>query len=188
AIVIGTAVRGRHIVEAISWGLIASIVINLLTGLASVSDMLVFKAPQDAGIAQSFSFLPFIELVESGQTGVGGSLYTGAAGFFSLIVLTLLIVAGAQILVRGGGFEAMQDLLLGTVATSVRRAEVTMVLGTAAVNAMITINTAAEIAIAPYIARIGERFNINGYRRANILDANTSALGYIFPWGGGLLA
>src|SRR5699024_3268997 len=67
AIVIGTAVRGRHIVEAISWGLIASIVINLLTGLASVSDMLVFKAPQDAGIAQSFSFLPFIELVESGQ-------------------------------------------------------------------------------------------------------------------------
>ena len=54
-----------------------------------------------------------------------------------------------------------------------------MVLGTAAINGMITINTAAEIAIAPYIARIGEKFNINGYRRANILDANTSALGYI---------
>jgi Na+/H+ antiporter NhaC len=63
-----------------------------------------------------------------------------------------------------------------------------MVLGTAMVNATITINTAAEIAIAPYIARIGERFNLNGYRRANILDANTSALGYIFPWSGGVLA
>jgi Na+/H+ antiporter NhaC len=63
-----------------------------------------------------------------------------------------------------------------------------MVLGTATVNAAITINTAAEIAIAPYISRLGTRFNINGYRRANILDANTSALGYIFPWGGGVLA
>ena len=62
-----------------------------------------------------------------------------------------------------------------------------MVGGTGLVNAMITINTAAEIAIAPYIARIGERFNINGYRRANILDANSSALGYIFPWSGGVL-
>ncbi|RDZ93054.1 sodium:proton antiporter, partial [Haloferax sp. Atlit-6N] len=72
--------------------------------------------------------------------------------------------------------------------TTVRRAETTMVLGTALVNAMITINTAAEIAIAPYIKTLGRRFNINGYRRANILDANTSALGYIFPWGGGLLA
>jgi Na+/H+ antiporter NhaC len=188
AVVIGTAIQGRHIVEAISWGLITSAVLNVVTGLASVSDMLVFRAPQNSGIAESLSFLPFIELVQSAETAVGGSLYTGAAGFFPLIVLTLLIVAGAQILVRGGAFEAMQDLLLGSVATSVRRAELTMVLGTASVNAMITINTAAEIAIAPYIARIGERFNINGYRRANILDANTSALGYIFPWGGGLLA
>jgi len=99
----------------------------------------------------------------------------------------LLIVAAAQVMIRGGGFEALQDWLLESVATSVRRAETSMVLGTAIVNAMITINTAAEIAIAPYIARLGERFNINGYRRANILDANTSALGYIFPWSGGLL-
>jgi Na+/H+ antiporter NhaC len=81
----------------------------------------------------------------------------------------------------------MQEILLNSVATGVRSAETTMVLGTAAVNGMITINTAAEIAISPYIARIGEKFNINGYRRANILDANTSALGYIFPWAGGVL-
>jgi Na+/H+ antiporter NhaC len=29
--------------------------------------------------------------------------------------------------------------------------------------------------------------NLNAYRRANILDANTAALGYIFPWSGGVL-
>ncbi|EMA46277.1 Na+/H+ antiporter NhaC family protein [Halococcus saccharolyticus] len=187
-VVIATAVRGRHIVEAVSWGILTSAVLNVGLGLASVSDMIVFQAPRDAGLAQSLSFLPFVELVDSGQAAVAGSIYTGALGFFPLIVLTLLIVAGARILVRGGGFAVIQDWLLETFATTVRRAELTMVLGTAGVNSMITINTAAEIAIAPYIARIGERFNINAYRRANILDANTSALGYIFPWGGGVLA
>jgi Na+/H+ antiporter NhaC len=187
AAVIGTAVAGRHIVEAISWGIVVAFVFNLVFGLAEFSDMLVFRASQDLGIAQDLAFLPFVELVEAGETGVGGSLYAGAQGFFPLIVLTLLIVAGAQIMIRGGGFRAIQEWLLNSVATTVRKAELTMVLGTAFVNSMITINTAAEIAIAPYIARLGERFNINAYRRANILDANTSALGYIFPWSGGVL-
>jgi Na+/H+ antiporter NhaC len=187
AAVIGTAVAGRHIVEAISWGIIVAFVFNIALGLAPMSEMILFQAPENVGIAQSLSFLPFLELVPAGEAGVTGSIYTGAAGFFPLIVLVLLIVAGAQIMIGGGGFQALQDWLLRSVATSVRRTELTMVLGTAIVNAMITINTAAEIAIAPYIARLGERFNINGYRRANILDANTSALGYIFPWSGGVL-
>ncbi|MXR21567.1 Na+/H+ antiporter NhaC family protein [Halobacterium sp. PCN9] len=186
-VVIGTAVAGRHIIEAISWGIIVAFIFNVVFGLASVSDMVVFNAPENLDIAQSLAVLPFVELVDAGSTGVGGSFYSGAQGFFPLIVLVLLIVAGAQIMIRGGGFQAIQDWLLESVATTVRRAEITMVFGTALVNAMITINTAAEIAIGPYIARLGERFNINGYRRANILDANTAALGYIFPWSGGVL-
>ncbi|WP_435179670.1 Na+/H+ antiporter NhaC family protein [Halorussus sp. AFM4] len=188
-VVIVTAVAGRHIVEAISWGLVVAVAANLLFGLASLSEMLLFQAPANVELAQRLSVLPIVTTVPatSDRIAVSGAFYDGAAGFFPLIVLTLLIVAGARIMIRGGGFAAIQDWLLSRVATSVRRAETTMVLGTASVNAMITINTAAEIAIAPYVARIGERFNINGYRRANILDANTSALGYIFPWAGGVL-
>ncbi|MFH5797723.1 Na+/H+ antiporter NhaC family protein [Haladaptatus sp. CMAA 1911] len=189
-IVIVTAVSGRHIVEAISWGLVFAIIVNVVTGLAPIQKMLVFYAPTNGPLASTFGFLPFVQTVavNADNAGtVGGSLYSGASGFFPLIVLTLLIVAGAQIMIRGGGFEALQNFLLKSVATNVRRAETTMVLGTAGVNAMITINTAAEIAIAPYVARIGKRFNVNGYRRANILDANSSAMGYIFPWGGGVL-
>ena len=180
-IVIYTAIRGRHIVEAISWGIIAAIVFNLVFGLSSVSDIVAFTVTEPS----AWTALPFV--VVGDAAGVGGSLYGGALGFFPLIVLTLLIVAMARIMIQGGGFQVLQEMLLNTVATGVRSAEVTMVVGTAAINGMITINTAAEIAISPMIARIGEKFNINGYRRANILDANTSALGYIFPWAGGVL-
>lgn len=185
--VIGTAVAGRHIVEAISWGIVVAAAFNLAFGLASVAEMVILRAPETPGVARSLVGLPFVELVPAGATGVGGSLYTGAQGFFPLIVLVLLIVAGAQVMIRGGGFAALQDWLLDSVATSVRRAETAMVFGTALVDAIITINTAAEIAIGPYVTRPGERFNINGYRRANILDATTAALGYIFPWSGGVL-
>ncbi|MDS0292904.1 Na+/H+ antiporter NhaC family protein [Halogeometricum luteum] len=192
AVVIATAVAGRHIIEAVSWGLLLSAVLNVVLGLAPVSAMLAFEASQESGLVQAVDALPilgaFVVPVAPGETAVAGSLYAGALGFFPLIVLVLLIVAGAQVMQRGGAFDAILTFLLDSVATTVRRAETTMVLGTALVNAMITINTAAEIAIAPYIRTLGRRFNINGYRRANILDANTSALGYIFPWGGGLLA
>ncbi|RDI70575.1 Na+/H+ antiporter NhaC family protein [Halopelagius longus] len=192
AVVIVTAVQGRHIIEAVSWGLLISVALNLLLGLATPAEMVAFEASRASGLVQTMDAIPvvgaFVVPVEPGNTAVSGSLYTGASDFFPLIVLVLLIVAGAEVMQVGGAFEAIQTFLLERVATTVRRAETTMVLGTALVNAMITINTAAEIAIAPYIKTLGRRFNINGYRRANILDANTSALGYIFPWGGGLLA
>lgn len=187
AMVIVTAIRGRHIIEAISWGLIAAILINLVFGLAAGSDILVFRVPEDTWAGATFGNWPLIETVAVGQAGVGGSIYNGAVGFAELAVLILLVIASAHIMIRGGGFHALQEWLLGTVARTVRSAEMVMVTVTASINAAITINTAAQIAVAPYIATIGKRFNINGYRRANILDANTSALGYIFPWAGGVL-
>ena len=186
-VVIVTAVMGRHIIEAVSWGLVVAILFNVLFGLAPLSDILLFSVPETSVVAGAVGALPIAEVVATGEGGVSGSIYSGAEGFFPLIVLVLLIIAASEIMIRGGGFEAIQDWLLDHVATGVRSAETTMVIGTAFVNSMITINTAAEIAIAPYIARIGQQYNINGYRRANILDANTSALGYIFPWAGGVL-
>ncbi len=186
-VVIVTAVLGRHIIEAVSWGLIVAILFNVIFGLAPLSDVLVFRVPDTSIASDAAASLPVVAIVESGNASVGGSIYNGAAGFFPLIALVLLIIAGSEIMIRGGAFAAIQEFLLRNVATTVRKAETTMVMGTAFVNSMITINTAAEIAIAPYIARIGQKYNINAYRRANILDANTSALGYIFPWAGGVL-
>jgi Na+/H+ antiporter NhaC len=186
-IVIFSAIRGRHIIEAISWGLIAAIIVNVAFGLAAGTDMLVFRVAADSWAGANFAHWPLVEAVPAAAAGVGGSLYAGAIGYAELVVLILLVLAGAHIMIRGGGFHALQEWLLARVARTVRSAEMTMVIATAGINAAITINTAAQIAIAPYIATIGKRFNLNGYRRANILDANTSALGYIFPWAGGVL-
>ena len=188
AMVIGTAVAGRHIVEAISWGIVTAIVLNIVLGLSSIQEIVVFRAPADAPLSEPLAFLPILEVVDDPEAvGVGGSILEGAVGFFALSILVLLIIAAAQIMIRGGAFQAILDWSIENLATNVRNAELTMVGSAALINAVITINTAAEVAIGPYISKIGERFNLNGYRRANILDAQTAALGYIFPWSGGVL-
>ncbi|WP_049922156.1 Na+/H+ antiporter NhaC family protein [Halopiger djelfimassiliensis] len=188
-VVIGAAVAGRHIVEAISWGIVFAIVFNLSLGLMDVDGIVSFNAPADAPVAEPLEFLPILTIVEDADAvGVGGSLINGAAGFFELAILVLLIIAAAQIMIRGGAFQAILDWSISHLATNVRNAELTMVGSAALINAVITINTAAEVAIGPYISKIGERFNLNGYRRANILDGQTAAMGYIFPWSGGVLA
>ncbi|MFC6726671.1 Na+/H+ antiporter NhaC family protein, partial [Halobium palmae] len=59
-VVILTAVAGRHIIEAISWGLVLSAVLNVLlgwTGLVDVrvTDMVVFNAPETSGVASTLA-------------------------------------------------------------------------------------------------------------------------------------
>ena len=39
----------------------------------------------------------------------------------------------------------------------------------------------------PILDALGSSQRLHPYRRANMLDAVTSAIGYIFPWGGGVL-
>ncbi len=187
--VIGAAVAGRHIVEAISWGIVIAIVFNLGFRLTGLGDIVMFNAPEDAPLAGPLEALPVLTIVEDPDAvGVTGSLMAGVSGFLELSILVLLIIGAAQIMIRGGAFEVLLEWSLENLATNVRNAELTMVGTAALINAIITINTAAEVAIGPYISKIGERFNLNGYRRANILDGQTAAMGYIFPWSGGVLA
>ena len=83
--------------------------------------------------------------------------------------------------------EVMTRALMRWINGIVRRAELAIWGIVALLNSAITINTAAEIAAAPFVKEIGEKYSIHRYRRANMLDAMTSALGYIFPWGAPVL-
>src|SRR5699024_12104697 len=95
--VIFTAIAGRHIIEAISWGLIVAIIVNLVFGLAPGTDMLVFNVAEGGWAAATFGSWALVEVVAGADAGVGGSLYDGALGFADLAVLILLVIAGAQI-------------------------------------------------------------------------------------------
>jgi Na+/H+ antiporter NhaC len=166
ALVIFLALRGHHILVTLTWGILSALALEFALRLVEPSQILFFDPDRDI---------------------VGGALVDGIAGYVALSILVLLIVAGGHIMKLGGAMNAMVGGLGRLARGSVARAEVAMWSIVFSLNVFITINTAAEITAAPVISQLGKRFKLHPYRRANMLDAVTSALGYIFPWGGGVL-
>jgi Na+/H+ antiporter NhaC len=125
--------------------------------------------------------------VNTETESLAGALIDGINGYVYLAVLILLIVAAGHIMKAGGAMQAAVGGLLKRAGQSVGRAEVSSWLIVFVLNVFITVNTAAEIAAAPFVRKLGVAFRIHPYRRANLLDATTSALGYIFPWSAAVL-
>jgi Na+/H+ antiporter NhaC len=166
ALVITLALRGFHIIVTLTWGVIIAAVMGRVFGLMTADQLFTLD-------------------LEARR--VGGALVTGITGYLSMSILILLIVAGGHIMKIGGALDAIVNNLARFAGRSVARGEAAMWSIIASLNVFITINTAAEITAAPVISQLGKRFRLHPYRRANMLDAVSSALGYIFPWGGGVL-
>ncbi len=166
-IVLYLALSGHHIITSLTWGIISGIVWIMIFPVGSISQVISFNPESD--------------------TIIEGALVNGIVGYMNMAILILLIVAAAHLLKLGGTMQVITKTLMKWIKNSVKRAELSMWAIVALLNSAITINTAAEIAAAPFVREIGEKYKIHSYRRANMLDAITSALGYIFPWGAPVL-
>ncbi|MFD2761135.1 Na+/H+ antiporter NhaC family protein [Lentibacillus juripiscarius] len=167
ALVLILALTGQHLLTSLTWGIIAAVPLIVMLNLGTFGDILSFNPDSDV-------------IVE-------GALVDGITGYFNMAILILLIVAAAHLLRLGGTMEAITGALVKWIKNSVRKAEVAIWGIVALLNSSITINTAAEIAAAPFVKELGTKYKIHRYRMANMLDAMTSALGYIFPWGAPVL-
>ncbi|UOQ92089.1 Na+/H+ antiporter NhaC family protein [Halobacillus shinanisalinarum] len=168
ALVLYLALSGHHLLTSLTWGIVASIVFIILSGTPLTEIIHIYK--DDAGNAV-----------------VDGALMSGIGGYFNMAILILFILAAAHLMEVAGTMEAIKDFFLKIINNVVKRAELSMYGIVAFLNVFITINTAAEIAAAPFVRKLGEEMNIHPYRRANFLDTVTSSLGYIFPWSAGVL-
>lgn len=168
ALVLYLALSGQHLLTSLSWGIVASIVFILLSGTP-------------------FTEVLHIYMNEAGDPVVEGALMSGIAGYFNMAILILFIMASAYLLEVAGTMEVIKNFFLRLIKNVTRRAEFSIFGIVALLNMFITINTAAEIAAAPFVRKLGKEMNIHPYRRANFLDTVTSSLGYIFPWSAGVL-
>src|SRR5699024_988987 len=160
ALVLILALSGQHLLTSLTWGILSAIVMILLSAPGTLGDIIRFNPDSD--------------------NVVQGALVSGLTGYFNMAILILLIVGSAHVMRLGGTMAAITNGLVKWIRNSVRRAELSIWAIVALLNSSITINTAAEIAAAPFVKEIGEKYQIHRYRRANMLDAVTSALGYIF--------
>jgi Na+/H+ antiporter NhaC len=176
-LVVFLALSGRHIMVSITWGIVVAVVLIVLSNLEFLSGL--FGKP----LAQVSALL----YVDNEKLAVTGALADGINGFLKMGILILFIVTSGHIMAVGGGLDSIKRAILRLVRGTVWRVELAMFSAVATLNVFITVNTAAEIAAAPFVTDLGKEFGIHPYRRANFLDAVSSAFGYIFPWSGGVL-
>jgi len=162
AIVVISALSGRHILESLIYGNISAIVFGLLNGKLALSA--VFHIPAKRGESTG--------LIESGISGVVGA-----------IIFALLVLAVTQVLVESGVMSAILAWAEKTIAKTVRQAESSIILVTILASIPIAANAPALLLVGPsFVKPIGERFNLAPARRANLMDCAVCTIFFILPW------
>lgn len=162
AIIIISALSGRHILESLIYGNVSAVIFGLINGNMTLSQ--VFHIPAQRGQSTG--------LIEDGISGVVGA-----------IIFALLVLAVTQVLVESGVMSAILVWAEKTIAKTVRQAEFSIILVTILASIPIAANAPALLLVGPsFVNPIGKRFNLAPARRANLMDCAVCTIFFILPW------
>lgn len=162
AIVVVSALKGRHIIQSLIYGNVAAAFVGMLIGTIRPAD--IFSVPAAKG----------------GSTGL---IQAGIDNVVGAIIFAILILAVTQILVECGIMRRILDFAQSTLVATVRQAELFIVGVTILASIPISANAPAELLVGPSIVRpLGERFGLAAARRANLMDCAVCTIFFVLPW------
>ncbi|HHX50318.1 MAG TPA: sodium:proton antiporter, partial [Clostridia bacterium] len=162
AVVVTSALMGRHIIESLIYGNVAAVILGMINGKIAWSDVLHLPA-------------------ERGQST--GIIEAGISGVLGAIIFALLILAVTQILVESGVMQSILRWAERTIAKTVRQAEASIILVTILASIPIAANAPALLLVGPsFVKPLGERFNLAPARRANLMDCAVCTIFFTIPW------
>lgn len=162
AIVIISALMGRHIVQSLIYGNLSAIIFGLINGKLALFD--VFHIPAERGDSTG--------LIQDGISGVTGA-----------IIFALLILAITQVLIESGVISSILSWASRTIAKTVRQTETAIVLITILASIPIAANAPALLLVGPSLVKpLGQKFNLSPARRANLMDCAVCTIFFIIPW------
>lgn len=160
ALVFSLLLARRHLVESLLLGIVAAVVVGLLSGLITPSALL---------------------RVEDGSFGASGILIDGLGRAVGVSIFTLLLMG----LVGTIQATDLLDRLVrfaGGRARSARGAE-WWIVGTVSGAVLLTTHSVVAVLVTgPFARQTGERFDLGGYRRANLLDLTVCTWPFLLPW------
>ncbi len=149
----------KHLITALSCGILAGIAAGLVFGIYQVSDLVAFPG--------GFS-------VE----GLIISSITGTAGTVAMLIAVFSLLG---VLECSGLFEDV-GALLSRFAKKERSAEATIVLSTGILSMVTGVISVAIVALGDLVNDIGEKAGVDRYRRANLLDCTGCVFCFLAPW------
>lgn len=162
AVVVISALTGRHLVESLIYGIGASVLAGVLIGNLALMQLL--HIPEARG--QSTGLI---------QDGLGATQ--------NAIVFVLLLLALTQVVVDSGIMSRFLGFLQRSVVKTVRQAELAIVAITVAISIPICSNAPALLIVGPSIVKpLGSRFRLSAARKANLMDCAVCSVFYMLPW------
>lgn len=150
--------RGKDLVEGLLYANVVGLIIAFAFGLITISDIL---------------------LIDRAQFMAGGIIIDGVMSMVGVAVFTIFLMGMIGTLNRGHFLDWLMEKS-SQIATTPKRAEITIVLVTLFVNALTTAGTPTMVMLGDFVRRLGHKFKITPWRRGNLLDAcSTSIIGFL---------
>ncbi|MGF1877352.1 hypothetical protein L4D77_18765 [Photobacterium frigidiphilum] len=162
AVVVITALKGRHLIEALGYGIITAMVVGISLGRFNISDL--FHIPGTRGESNG--------LIESAIGGVTGAV------MFVLVLLGII-----RIFMDSGLMDSILKAIMKNLGDSVIKSELIIFFSTAASSLLVSANAPSQLLVGPTIVRpIGEKQGISAERRSNLMSAAVCSIFYMMPW------
>ena len=158
-VIITLCMRRKHLITALSWGILSGIAAGLISGIYKVEDLIAFPG----GFSVSGAIIEAI---------------TGTAGTMAMLIGVFSLLG---VLERSGFFEAV-GALLSRLAKNERSTEATIVLSVGILSMVTGVISVAIVALGDLIHEIGGRAGVNPCRRANLMDCTGCVFCFLAPW------
>lgn len=149
----------KHLITALSFGILAGIAAGLLSGVYTAEGLISFPG----GFAVSGAIIDAI---------------TGTAGTVAMLIAVFSLLG---VLECGGLFEDVRGLL-EHFAKKERSTEATIVLSVGILSMVTGVISVAIVALGDLVNELGERAGVNRYRRANLMDCTGCVFCFLAPW------
>ena len=158
-VIIVLCMMRKHLITALSWGILSGIVVGLLFGIYTVEDLIAFP----------------------GGFSVSGAIIEAITGTVGTVAMLIGVFSLLGVLERSGFFEDVGALLM-RLARSERSTEATIVLSVGILSMVTGVISVAIVALGDLINEIGEKAGVNRYRRANLMDCTGCVFCFLAPW------
>lgn len=158
-VIIALCLMRKHLITALSWGILAGIAAGLLFGIYTVNDLISFP----------------------GGFSVSGAIIEAITGTAGTVAMLIAVFALLGVLECSGLFEDV-GTLLSRFAKNERSTEATIVLSVGILSMVTGVISVAIVALGDLVNEIGEKAGVNRYRRANLLDCTGCVFCFLAPW------
>ncbi len=158
-VIIVLCMMRKHLITALSFGILAGIAAGLLSGVYTMDQLISFP----------------------GGFSVSGAVIEAITGTAGTVAMLIAVFSLLGVLECGGLFEDVRGLL-EHFARRERSSEATIVLSVGILSMVTGVISVAIVALGDLINEIGEKTGVNRYRRANLMDCTGCVFCFLAPW------